>query len=252
MRCAASLSLLTMLLLACNGAGAESGLSYERVAGLGLKSARGAAAAAPGSDVVLAWQERRSSDYALYSGTRDRPITGLRAAESYLGIVHPLASDLAVSLEGGFTPDTLLAPRRYSLTGQMHAALNDGQVLSAGLKYRVYDPDTAQRGGLDGNIIGTGYTLAPYGVLGVMPASSYQLQFNYQYSTASSLGLVLGRDLETYTPYYDPTGGGARQFAFTGRYSFTPSWALSYDVLSQDAMSPLRVQGLRLGVRYRF
>lgn len=252
MRCAASLSLLTMALLACSGAGAETGLSYERVAGLGLKPARSAATPAPGSEVVLPWQERRRSDYALYSGTRDASVTGLRPAESYLGIVHPVASDLAVSIEGGYVPDTPLAPRRYSLTGQVYAAFNDGQVLSAGLKYRVYDPDTAQRASLDGNIIGTGYTLAPYGVLGVTPAASYQLQFHYQYSTASTVGLVLGRDLETYTPYYELPGSGPRQFAFTGRYSLTPSWALSYDVLSQDAMSPLRLQGLRLGVRYRF
>lgn len=252
MRGAASFSLLALLLLACNGAGAEPGLSYERAAGLGLKPARSAATAAPGSEVVMAWQERRSSDYALYRGSRDASISGLRPGESYLGIVHPLAGDLAVSLEGGYVPDSLLAPRRYALTGQVHAALNDGQMLSAGLKYRVYDPDAAQRAGLDGNIIGTGYTLTPYGMPGLTPAPSYQLQFKYQYSTASSLGLVLGRDLETYTPYYDLPGSGPRQFAFTGRYLLTPSWALSYDVLSQDAMSPLRVQGLRLGVRYSF
>jgi hypothetical protein len=253
MRCAASFSLLALLPLAWGVADAQTGLSYERSAGLGLKSARTATDPLRGSEVVQTWQERRSTDFALYGGARDVS-SGLRPAESYLGVVHPLAGDLAVSLEGGYVPETTLTPRRYALTGQVHTAFNDEQVLSAGLKYRVYDPDAAQRSGLarDVNFIGTGYTLAPYGFPGATPASSYQLQLSYQYSTASTLGLVLGRDLETYTPYFEYPGSGPRQFAFTGRYSLTPSWALSYDVLSQDSMSPLRPQAMRLGVRYRF
>src|SRR5690349_10601792 len=253
MRRAVSLSLLAVLQLACNTAGAQLGLSHERT-GLGLKPARDAALAAPGSEAAQMWQERRSSDYSLYGGSRDVPLAGLRPAESYVGIVYSLTSDLSVSLEGGYVSETPLTPRRYALTSQVHTALDGGQVLSAGLKYRVYDPDAAQRNGLvsDGNLIGTGYTLVPYGALGMAPASSYQLQVSYQYSTASTLGLVVGRDLETYTPYYDLPGNGPRQFAVTGRYSLTPSWALSYDLLSQDAMSPLRLQGIRMGVRYRF
>jgi hypothetical protein len=252
MRYAASFSLLAALQLVCGAASAQIGLSHERT-GLGLKPAtRVAAEAAPGNEVVQAWQERRASDYALYGGARGVPLTGLRPAESYAGIVHALAGDWGVSLEGGYIPETLLTPRRYALTGQVHTALSDGQVLSVGLKYRVYDAEVTQRNGAADNLIGTGYTLAPYRLPGAMPPSSYQLQFSYQYSTASTFGLAVGRDLETYTPYFELPGSGPRQFSLTGRYSLTPSWALSYDLLSQDAMSPLRVQGLRLGVRYRF
>ena len=47
------------------------------------------------------------------------------------------------------------------------------------------------------------------------------------------------------------TGAGLRQFSFTGQHWLTPSWALSYDVLSSDPSS-FRLQGLRLGARYRF
>jgi hypothetical protein len=251
MRRAVSLSLLlTVLLIASGTAGAQTGLSHER-AGLGLKSTTPERAdAAPGNEAANVWQ-RRASDYTLYGGARDVPLTGLRPAESYAGIVHPLAGDLGVSLEGGYVPETPLSPRRYALSGQVHTALRNGQVLSVGLKYRVYDADAAFRNGMD-SPIGAGYTLAPYRVPGMAPASSYQLQFSYQYNSSGTLGLALGRDLETYTPYFDLPGNGPRQFTLTGRYSLTPSWALSYDLLSQDVMSPLKVQGLRLGVRYRF
>jgi hypothetical protein len=251
MRCLRSISLLLLVLLTSSVAMAQTGLSHAR-AGLGLKPARSAADAVPGNEVVRVWQERRSSDFAIYGGSRDVPLSGLRSAESYAGIVYPLAGDLGVSLESGYISETPLTPRRYALTGQLHSSLSDGRTLSVGLKYRVYDPDTALRNGAAESPIGTGYTLAPYQLPGATPASSYQLQFSYQYSDASTLGLAVGRDLETYTPYLDLPGTGPRQFTLTGRYSFTPSWALSYDLLSQDAMSPLRLQGLRLGVRYRF
>jgi hypothetical protein len=251
MRSARLISLSAVLLLTCSAAIAQTGLSPER-SGLGLKPARSAADAAPGNEVAQLWDERRSSDYALYGGTRSVALSGLRPAESYAGILYPLSGDLGFSIEGGYISETPLTPRRYALTGQLHSSLSDGRTLSVGLKYRVYDPDAALRNGVADSPIGTGYTLAPYQVPGSTPASSYQLQFSYQYSAASTLGLAVGREIETYTPYFDVPGGGPRQFSVTGRYSLTPSWALSYDVLSQDAMSPLRLQGLRLGVRYRF
>lgn len=251
MRCDRLTSVVALLLFATSAAMAQTGLSHER-AGLGLKPARSAAEATPGNEVLQLWEERRTSDYALYGGTRSVPLSGLRPGESYAGILYPLAGDLGISIEGGYVSETPLTPRRYAVTGQLHSALSDGRSLSVGLKYRIYDPDAALRNGATESPIGTGYTLAPYQVPGAMPTSSYQLQLSYQYSAASTVGLALGRELETYTPYFDLPGSGPRQFTVTGRYSLTPSWALSYDVLSQDAMSPLRLQGLRLGVRYKF
>lgn len=254
MRCAASFTFMTVMLLACGTASAQAGLSLERT-GLGLKPvARSPGELAFGTEAAQAWQAQLSAGYALYGGARDLPHTGLRATESYAGIVHSIAGGWGASFEAGYVPETLLAPRRYALTGQLHADLSDGRTLSVGLKYRVYDySDSAQRTSAAGDaMIGNGYTLAPYGVPGVMVAPSYQLQVSYQYSTASTFGMALGRELETFTPYFDVPGSGPRQFSVTGRYSLTPSWALSYDLLSQDATSPLRVQGLRLGVRYRF
>jgi hypothetical protein len=77
------------------------------------------------------------------------------------------------------------------------------------------------------------------------------LQLHYQYNPTTTFGLVLGRELETFTAGFDSPGAGSRQFSFTGQHWLTPSWALSYDVLSNDPSS-FRLQGLRLGVRYRF
>jgi hypothetical protein len=39
---------------------------------------------------------------------------------------------------------------------------------------------------------------------------------------------------------------------FTGQHWLTPSWGLTYDLLSGESGDSMRVQGLRLGVRYRF
>ena len=59
-----------------------------------------------------------------------------------------------------------------------------------------------------------------------------------------ALGLLEGRELETFTSGFDSVATGSRQFSFTGQHWLTPSWALSYDVLSNDPSS-LRLQGLR-------
>jgi hypothetical protein len=245
---------LAVMLLASGTASAQAGLSYERAAGLGLRHQAGGPALAAdwafGGEAAQVWQTRRSSDYALYGGARD---AGLRPAESYLGIVYALPRGWGSSLEAGHAQESPIAPRRLTLTGQVHSALSDGRMLSVGLKYRVYDADAGSRFGAAGeSTIANGYTLAPYRVPGAALAPSYQLQFSYQHSAASTFGLALGRDVETFTPYYEAPGSGPRQFTFTGQHWLTPSWALSYDVLSQDAASPLRLQGLRLGVRYRF
>ena len=97
-----------------------------------------------------------------------------------------------------------------------------------------------------------GYSLASSRLSGAGYSPGYQLQFSYQHSPASSFGLAFGREVETSTPYLDPAG--QRQLAFTGQHWLTPSWALSYDVLTYDLATPLRPQSLRLGVgmRYRF
>jgi hypothetical protein len=75
---------------------------------------------------------------------------------------------------------------------------------------------------------------------------------SYQHSASSRFGLALGREADGLSPLYDPSLSGPRQFTFTGQHWLNPAWALSYDVMSQDATTPLRSMGLRLGVHYRF
>ena len=148
---------------------------------------------------------------------------------------------------------SVLAPRRYALTGQVHAALSDRRALSVGIQYSVYDTDLGARGDAP---LTNGYTLTPSRIPGAGFAPGYQLQFGYQHSAFTSFGFALSRDLETYASAFDPTSAYTRQLSFTGQHWLTPSWALSYDLLSGDlaSPSPLRLQGLglRFGVRYRF
>jgi hypothetical protein len=252
MRNAISFTLPAVMLLVSGVASAQVGLSLERT-GLGLKpQARAATDLAFGSEAAQVWQVRGPSDYALYSGARDWLQTGLRPAESYAGIVYSFSGGWGSSLEAGYVQESLVTPRSYALTGQLHTELSDGRMLSVGLKYRVYDTDASRFGAAGETTIGNGYTLAPYRVPGAVLAPSYQLQFSYQHSAASTFGMAVGRDVETFTPHFDLPSSGPRQFSFTGQHWLTPSWALSYDLMSQDATSPLRMYGLRLGVRYRF
>lgn len=253
MRCPASYMLFVLAAIAPVAATGQAGLSLERAAGLGLKS-ESAEAQAPstfGESATQAWLGLRAGagDYALYGG-HDGPRLGLRGAESYAGVVYS-ATGWGTSLEAAYTNLSGLAPGRYAVTGQMHAPLSEGRTLSMGLKYRLYDADPAVRYGLPLEMTGTnGYSLA--GPRGMAYSQSYQVQMSYQYSAAGTVGLALGRDVETFTPLVDVSGSGPRQLSFTGQHWLTPSWALSYDVLSQDVATPLRLQGLRLGVRYRW
>lgn len=233
---------------------AANGLSIER-AGLGLKWP----AAAADSTSIRAWR----SEFALaapaaegattaYGGLREGTRLGLTAPESFGGIAYALSDRIAASLELGMMENTALAPRRYSISGQLQTAFESGSSMSIGLAWRVYEPDYGARpGGALDLPPANGYSLVPVRAPGTGLGPSYQLQLYYHYNPTTTFGLVLGRELETFTAGFDSPGAGSRQFSFTGQHWLTPSWALSYDVLSNDPGS-IRLQGLRLGVRYRF
>ncbi|MBI1965106.1 MAG: hypothetical protein HYV99_00895 [Betaproteobacteria bacterium] len=253
---AVKLTLVAVALAAAEAAGvaaAAEGLWGAR-AGLGFKPSRDAAppSADPafGGEAGHAWRAGRATDPVPYSGVRELPRLGLRSVESYSGIFHPLSATWGSSIETGFVRESSLAPRRYSLGGQLHTVFAGGRGLSVGLKYRVYDPDIGVR---YGTVSESPSLNDAYGrTFGAAPGPSYQLQLSYRYSAAGTFGLALGREMETFTPYFDVPGNGPRQFTFTGQHWLTPSWSLSYDVLSNDPGNPFRLHGLRLGVGYRF
>jgi hypothetical protein len=252
--------MMIALLVAVGAAPAQAtmGLSPER-GGLGLR--RPAAEPDPVATRVLRGEYTLAAPgvegtAAPYGGLRYRTRLGVSARESFGGLTYHLSDRSAASVELGMMESTPLAPRRYSLSGQLQTAFDSGSGMSIGLSYRVYEPDywTRPGGGLEmtqPNGYSPTYSLVPVRAPGTGMGPSYQLQLQYQYSSATTFGLVLGRELETFTAGFDSTGAALRQFSFTGQHWLTPSWALSYDVLSNDPGS-LRLQGLRLGVRYRF
>jgi hypothetical protein len=232
---------------------AQARLSYGQ-SGLGLKQQTGIGADLPsGGEVRQFWQTRQPSDFAVYGGARELTRTGLGPAETYSGVAYAFPRGWGSSLEAGYTPESLFAPRQYALTGQLRTTLSDRRALSVGIQYRVYDTDLGVRGDAP---LTNGYTLTPSRAPGTSFAPGYQVQFGYQHSAFSLFGFALVRDMETYASAFEPTSAYPRQLSFTGQHWLTPSWALSYDVLTGDlgSTSPLRLQGLglRLGVRYRF
>jgi hypothetical protein len=186
---------------------------------------------------------------------RELPRLGTSVSESYSGVEYSFSRKWGSSLEAGVMPESAGVPRRYSLAGQLRSALSDGRGVSVGLKYRHYEAGSALRDRLYGGepLGSTGrHELAPSAVPGLYSGPSYEVRLRYQHSMSSSFGLALGRDLETLTPGLDAATSGERQLMFTGQHRLTPSWGLSYDLLSDEPGGSMRVQGLRLGVRYRF
>jgi len=256
MRYGLNMILLTLLLAVAVTSAQAAGLSAER-GGLGLKQPD--AAADPHVIRVL------RGDYALvtraatddtavtaYQGLRERTRLGLSVPEAFGGLTRAFSDRIAGSLELAMMESTPLAPRRYSLAGQLQTAFDSTSGMSIGLAYRVYEPDSGIRPFAGPDILpSNGYSLVPVRAPGTGLGPSYQLQLHYQYNLSTTFGLVLGRELETFTSGIDSVATGSRQFSFTGQHWLTPSWALSYDILSNDPSS-LRLQGLRLGVRYRF
>lgn len=246
--------LAAVLAVTTGSAAAATGLSAER-SGLGLKppgaSLRWSENPARGSELAGLLQPAESGDVA-YAGVREAARLGLRTTESYVGIYSPLSDAWGASLEMGVIQGSAWTPRRYSVAGELHTALAARSSLSVGLKYRLYDPDSGTRTAAPGEFMASsGYSLATLRAPGAGFGPSYQLQLSYRYDATNMFGLALGRELETFTPGFDLPGLTPRQFSFTGQHWLTPSWALSYDVLSNDP-GTFRLQGLRLGVRYRF
>ena len=236
---------------------AQTGLWDDR-GGLGLRQPYGessAASARSPENQSLRDQPSASQDYKLYSGVRELPRLGTSASESYGGVEYSISRKWGSSLEVGVAPETAAAPRRYSLAGRLQTTLSGGSGVSLGLKYRQYEPGSAFRGGrYVGDPAGPlrGDELTPGVAPGLYSGPSYEVRLRYRYSPSSTFGLALGRDLESSMPSLDPAYNGERQLMFTGQHWLTPSWGLSYDLLSDDPGGSLRVQGLRLGVRYRF
>ena len=227
-------------------AAAQIGLWTDR-GGVGLRPTESQTSASAGASIA-GKQLSPARDYGLYSGTSEMPLAGGFVSEQYSGVAYPLSRQWGSSLEAGVVPESASTARRYSLAGQLGTALSGSQSVSVGLKFRHYD--TASGTGpyrALANGASSSYALAPSAL-----ESSYEVRLSYRYSRSSSFGLALGRDLETVTPGLESPANGERQLMFTGQHWLTPSWGLTYDLLSDEPGSSPRVQGLRLGVRYRF
>lgn len=232
---------------------AQALLSHEH-GGLGLRPPTGPGTnTESGSEARQPWLVRQPSEFTLFGGARELTRGGPGAAEAYGGVAYTFSRSWGSSLEAAYAPESPLVPRHYALAGEVRTALSDRKALSVGIKYRVYDADF---GVPDDSTPVNGLGLEPSRGLGTSYAPGYQLRLGYQHSAFTLFGLTLGREMESYATAFDPATPYPRQLSFTGQHWLTPSWAVSYDVLSGDLgiPNPIRLQGmgLRFGVRYRF
>jgi hypothetical protein len=221
----------------------ESGV--QKVA-LGLK--------APAGD--SAWRGDQDTDKLQlrnnglsYGGVRETPRLGLYSVESYGGVFRPLTDTWGSSVEAGVARDTSFTLSRYSVSGQVHAALAPRHGLSLGLKF-----STAER---------SSFSTTP--ATRTDPASatdllierggggaSYEFQVSYLYGTRHSVGMSyqLGNAGNYYSPYgLNPS---PRAFALSSQHWFSSNWAMSYDVSAPEPGALLQSPNFGLGLRYRF
>jgi hypothetical protein len=81
---------------------------------------------------------------------------------------------------------------------------------------------------------------SPWRETGVAPGSRLNWSYTFGQRGSFGMGVANSRDYEQ-----------DRQVSLFGRYSLTPDWAFSAEMLSRDATG-LRPQDLRIGVQRRF
>lgn len=196
------------------------------------------------------------SGLVIYSGTRMSPRLGPGQSQAIGGVLSPLAGSWFSTLEASVDAPALLPGRGYGLFGQVHRSLPGGWGVSLGLRYNVYDsgasplPVSAWE---PGTVPSSVLPLHPAGA-STATSTGYELRLNYRYGERNTLGFTYGVGSESdYTRQMlglYPNDG--RQFGLIGEHWLTPDWAVSYGFMAQEQIGPVRGQGLRLGLRYRF
>jgi YaiO family outer membrane protein len=194
---------------------------------------------------------------SLYTGTLETQRFNSGNASVSSGRYRPLGAASTPLGAGNLDPLHNTLPK-YAVYSQVNQALPGGWGLGFGMRQSEYNFATSNLLSFSaeryfGHFRGA-YTLYSNVTDGTALASAHRFQVSYFYGERNTIGLAYttGRDIDHLGLGVALPLNDARDLTLSGRHWFSPNWALTYDVLSQEQGTLARRQGLRLGVRRTF
>jgi YaiO family outer membrane protein len=191
---------------------------------------------------------------SVYGGTLEARRFSANDIDFSVGLHQATGQNIAALAESNINTLHEVLPR-YTLYSQMSRSLPGGWGLGFGVRHSEYSFGTSRLLSFSaernwGSFRG-GYTLfSDASGLG----STHRFQVSYLYGERNTIGLAYttGRDIENLGLPLGMQFNDVRDWTLSGRHWLSPTWALTYDVLSQEQGNLLRRQGLRLGVSRSF
>ena len=193
----------------------------------------------------------------VYGGLRETERFDLKDSEAHAGLYFPLGDTWSGIVEGSYSPTHEVLPQG-SIYGFLQKHFAGGWGLGLGLRHSEYTTTAANVASLLaerywGNFRGA-YTLYSGRPEGASSAASHRLQLSYYYSDRSAVGMSYtnGREVENIGPPRGVISTDVQSWSVSGQHWFTPSWALTYDLIQHEQGSLYRRQGLQFGLRRSF
>jgi YaiO family outer membrane protein len=193
----------------------------------------------------------------LYGAAREVERFDLRDSQFEAGYYHPFTSRLVGQVEANGSPEhNFLAST--SLFGGLAAQIGDGWVGSAGYRHNEYTTTSTRilSAGLE-RYFGSYrafYTMNNGRPDGAGSATAHRIGIDHYYADERSrvgVSITRGREVENIVPNGIITSA-VRAFNVYGRHSFSPDWALTWEVGTHEQGDFYRRTGARLGLRRHF
>ena len=209
------------------------------------------------SNTYLLGSRKLGERQTVYVGLRETERFGLKDSEVHAGLYFPLGKTWGGIIEGSYSP-THEVLAQGSVYGLLQKNFQGGWGLGLGLRHSEYTATASNVASLLaerywGNFRGA-YTLYSGRPEGASSAASHRLQFSYYYADRSTGGMSYtnGREIENVGPPRGVVSTEVESWSVSGQHWFTPSWALTYELIQHEQGSLYRRQGLQLGLRRSF
>lgn len=209
------------------------------------------------TNTYLLGSRKLADRQTAYGGLRETKRFGLKDSEAHAGLYFPLGDSWSGIVEGSYSP-THEVLAQGSVYGFLQKSFKGGWGLGLGLRHSEYTATASNVASLLaerywGNFRGA-YTLYSGRPEGASSGSSHRLQLSYYYADRSTIGMSYtnGREVENVGPPRGVVASDVQSWSLNGLHWFTPSWALTYDLIQHEQGTLYRRQGLQLGLRRSF